>query len=174
MKEYNKLNPQYMFRHACAFADCARACEIEPSTIRYRTASHAVAGMVNSALACEVFIKSMLVWHGFSQTDFDDKHGLVSLWGMYKNQDEETAKSIEQRIKETFLSKNERMFTKGLENISNTFVKLRYVYEKEKMEIDTNFLRCFREELRRTCCEIVYKQTWEDFVKDSNNNYIIH
>lgn len=84
MKKYNKLNLQYMFRHACAFADCARACEIEPSTIRYRTASHAVAGMVNSALACEVFIKSMLVWHGFSQTDFDDKHGQCPCGGCIK------------------------------------------------------------------------------------------
>lgn len=74
MGEKNVLDPHRMFEQACAFSDCARCCEIEPNNIiEYRFKSHTVSGIVNSAFACEVFIKTLLVIHGVPVKEMRDK-----------------------------------------------------------------------------------------------------
>lgn len=50
-----------MFKHACSFVDCAEFCSKQGSRIDY-----AKPEIVNSAFACEVFIKSLLFYNGVS------------------------------------------------------------------------------------------------------------
>ena len=74
-----------MFEHACAFVDCARYCQIEPDNIKFRMKSHSVVGIVNSAFACEVFIKTLLVFRGvpLNERKSNNKkygHNLEKLW----------------------------------------------------------------------------------------------
>lgn len=61
----NKLHDACrMFKHACSFVDCATFCERESKNIKTGVISHTVACIVNSAFACEVFIKALFVYHG--------------------------------------------------------------------------------------------------------------
>ena len=46
--------------------------------------SHTVSGIVNSAFACEVFIKTLLVFHGRTIVEIKG-HKLKMLWEEYKN-----------------------------------------------------------------------------------------
>ena len=93
MEEKNILDPNRMFKQACAFSDCARCCEIEPNNIiEYRFNSHTVSGIVNSAFSCEVFIKTLLVIHGVSVNKMRGKkacdgHNLKKLWKLFKEKD---------------------------------------------------------------------------------------
>ena len=75
-----------MFEHACAFCDCAKFCEVESSNIEYRMRSHTVSGIVNSAFACEIFIKTLLVFHGRTIMDIKG-HELKLLWEKFKRED---------------------------------------------------------------------------------------
>lgn len=90
MREKSGLDTHQMFKQACAFSDCARCCEVEPNDIiEYRFNSHTVAGIVNSAFACEVFIKTLLVIHGVSVNEMRGKktrdgHELKRLWELFK------------------------------------------------------------------------------------------
>ena len=61
MKDENLEVSRRMFKHACAFLDCASFCQIEPNNIEYRMSSHTVAGIVNSAFACEIWRRWK--WH---------------------------------------------------------------------------------------------------------------
>ena len=47
-----------MFKHACAFVGCAKFCEKEPWNIEKRLPDYTVADIVNSAFACEIFLKT--------------------------------------------------------------------------------------------------------------------
>lgn len=154
-----------MFKHACAFADCAKYCEIEPNSIEYRMQSHTVSGIVNSAFACEVFIKSLLVFHGISVEKLKGHH-LKKLWDEFKTIDCKTALLVEKKMRETFTSENSHMFDELLDNISNAFEYWRYIYEKKGGSINLNFLRCFRELLREVCCNQLYQKSWNEYVRD--------
>lgn len=90
-----------MFKHVCAFIDCARYCEIEPNNIEYRMQSHTVSGIVNSAFACEVLIKSLLVFHGLTDKKLRG-HNLKILWGEFKAIDFDKARITEERMREWF------------------------------------------------------------------------
>lgn len=155
-----------MFRQACAFADCAEYCETEPSKIRCRTRSHSVAGVVNSAFACEVFIKALLAFRGV-QREERKGHSLEKLWRKFKGIDTETALSVERAMREAFCSTNGDMFDRLLRNISGAFEHFRYVYEKESSEINLQFLRFFRIALRDVCCRQLHKKPWNQYMEDN-------
>ena len=157
---------QRMFEHACAFCDCARSCEIEPNNIEYRMHSHTVAGLVNSAFACEVFIKLLLVYHGRTVTEIKAiKHKLKGLWDEFKKEDYETALFVEKNMREWFNSEDTGMFDRLLNEASNAFEYWRYIYEKESGRINLNFLRGFRLMLREICCKQLFGMSWEDYKK---------
>jgi len=155
-----------MFRHACAFVDCAKYCEIEPNNIEYRTQSNSVAGIVNAAFACEVFIKTLLVFQGVPLEEIKG-HELKKLWNKFKEKDLETALSVEQIMREAFNSKDENVFNKLLFNISNAFEYYRYIYEKERSEINPQYLRFFRIALRNVCCRQLYNKSWNEYINDN-------
>ena len=154
-----------IFKHACAFVDCAKFCETEPNKIGYRLQSHMVSGIVNSAFACEVFIKSLLVFNGVSVEKIHG-HDLKILWGKLQKVDLQTALLVEMRMREWFNSEDETLFDKMLTEISNAFEYWRYIYEKRGGTINPNFLRGFRDVLREVCCNKLYNKSWEEFIKD--------
>ena len=147
-----------MFRHACAFADCAMFCEREPNSIVVRTQWHTVPDIVNSAFACEVFIKSLLVFNGFPLKEIRG-HELAGLLKQLETKDLETVI----KVKDSFDS-NEDEFNDMINNISNAFEQWRYVYEKHSSEIHLNFLRLLRSVLREVCCEKLYNMTWSEYL----------
>lgn len=167
MKEENLEVSRRMFKHACAFLDCASFCQIEPNNIEYRMSSHTVAGIVNSAFACEVFIKSLLVFYGESFKKLND-HELKNLWSKYKNKDVEKALLVEQGIRLWFNSNNEKMFDELLGVCSNAFQYWRYIYEKNEGSVHILFLRGFALSLRNVCCEEFYGVSWEEFKREGN------
>lgn len=120
MSESVMLDSQRMFEHACAFCDCAKFCEVEPNNIEYRMRSHTVSGIVNSAFACEVFIKTLLVFHGKTISEIKG-HKLKTLWKEFKMLDNATAAFVEERMREWFNSTNANMFDEkqlaGLDHI---------------------------------------------------------
>ena len=120
MAENTSTITYQMFEHACAFVDCARYCQIEPNNIKCRTKSHSVSGIVNSAFACEIFIKTLLVFHGVPVEELKC-HDLKRLWGKFKIKDANTALSVERGMREWFKSQNENMFDEMLNDISNAF-----------------------------------------------------
>lgn len=154
--DYNR-----MFRHACAFADCAQYCEREPNTIECRFQSHTVSGIVNSAFACEVFLKALLVFYGETQLR---NHKLKDLWLDLEEKDEETTLSIKRSIKDWFASDDDNLFDRLLDDASEAFVYWRYIYEKQDGSININFLRGFRILLRDICCKRFYNKSWKEFV----------
>jgi len=159
------LDPCRMFKHACAFVDCAKYCEIEPNNIEYRTQSHTVAGIVNSAFACEVFIKSLLAFHGMTVEKLKG-HNLNRLWAKFKAEDCETACLVEESMRRWFNSENKNMFVELLDNISDAFEHWRYIYEKQDGNINLNFLRGFRISLREVCCNQLFGKSWDEYIKD--------
>lgn len=164
MIEEAKLNTSLMFRQACAFADCAKFCEIEPNNIiecRFKT--HTVAGIVNSAFSCELFIKALLVHpNGYNIKG----HKLKELWNALKKKDPLLTSSIEEKMTSLFESNNEALFTQLLDNISNAFTYWRYIYEKKNGTINMNFLKDFRILLRNECCIKLYGKPWEDYKEE--------
>lgn len=156
-----------MFKHACSFVDCATFCEREPKNIQTGVMSHMVACIVNSAFACEIFIKALLIYYG-NTVDEIHGHELYKLWAKYKEIDIGCASNVEQTVKNIFNSKNANMFDECLRNISNAFYEWRYIYEKHGATIHIQFLRIFREALREFCCEKFYNKTWSEYINHQN------
>lgn len=153
-----------MFKHACAFRDCAHFCETEPWDVEHRMASHTVSGIVNSAFACEIFIKSLLIYNDYTIEDIKG-HELNKLWEKLKQKDEELTNSVEKKMEEVFCSNGDYTFSDLLNNISNAFEYWRYIYEKSSGTIYINFLKIFRDLLRNVCCEKLYNLTWAEYTK---------
>lgn len=164
MKEEKILDYNHMFEHACAFVDCAEACFIEPSSFKLRLKSHGAAAIVNSAFACEIFIKSMLVFNMTPASEIRG-HELLTLWNQLKTKDAVLVNNIEDTIVSLFETDNTDMFISQLEIASNAFEHWRYIYEKEESTINANFLRLLMYELRAMCCNKFYNLDWIDYVK---------
>mgnify|MGYP003304075436 CR=1 FL=1 len=150
-----------MFRHACAFADCAYFCEREPNSIIIPTRWYTTPSVVNSAFACEVFIKSLLIYNGMSLDEIKG-HKLAVLWMTLEEKEQEITINIKSSINSIF-NKDDKFFYDSLSNISDTFEYWRYIYEKNGGKIHINFLRIFREALRNACCEKYYNMSWNEY-----------
>lgn len=162
MSQNTILDSKRMFEHACAFCDCARSCEIEPNTIEYRLRSHTSAGIVNSAFACEIFIKTLLVHQGRTVGQIRG-HKLKDLWQDYKSLDNATATSIEQNIREWYNSSDNSLFDRLLDEASNAFEYWRYIYEQDSATLNINFLRGFRTLLREVSCQQLFGKSWNEY-----------
>lgn len=159
------LDSQRMFEHACAFCDCAKFCEVEPNNIEYRMCSHTVSGIVNSAFACEAFIKTLLVFHRRTVLEIKG-HKLKELWGKFRTLDNVTAVFVEKKICEWLNSTNANIFDELLSEASNAFEYWRYIYEKQEGSVNANFLRGFRLLLRDVCCRQLFEKSWEEYKRE--------
>lgn len=158
-----------MFEHACAFVDCAEYCQVEPNHIRFRTTSHSVSAVVNTAFACEVFIKTLLVFHGVPLKDLRKGkygHNLENLWEKFKKTDDKMALSVEQEMQARFNSQDGDLFSNLLKEASTAFVYWRYIYEETSGCLNLNFLCSFRYVLRNTCCKCLHGKTWGEYIGD--------
>lgn len=157
---------QRMFRNACSFSDAARLCEVESTHQQLPPDSYSIPGIVNSAFSCEVFLKSLLVYHEATLEDVKEiKHHLFELWKEYKCKDLSTATLLEKQICYLYKSEDTALFNEKLKEISDAFYDWRYVYEdKKRLSADRNFMRYLRDVLRENCCVIYYSQTWNEFV----------
>ena len=54
---------QQMFRHACAFSDCADFVMKEYDPVKTNVEWYTTPAIVNSTFACEVFLKALLQYY---------------------------------------------------------------------------------------------------------------
>lgn len=155
-----------MFKHACAFVGCAQFCEKEPWNIEKRLPDYTVADIVNSAFACEIFIKALLLNSGKTIEEIKKaKHGIEGLLELLKAVNPTLSADIENRVISIFQSTDPEFFNTAMSTISDAFVTWRYIYESHGATIHINFLRIFREVMREVCCETLYHMTWKEYTK---------
>ena len=160
----NLFTGQQMFRHACAFSDCAdfamKALDSQKTSVEWYTTP----AIVNSAFACEVYLKALLFFYNIRMKK--KEHKLKELYELLPEDDKEC-------IKREILIRYGRAWKDGfglerLEHISDAFVKWRYNYEyvPEKlsnMQIDIGFLNAFRNALRDVCCVQLFNMKWDEY-----------
>ena len=159
---------QEMFRDACAFCECA---DLALKAEQHPTADiswYDLPAIVQSAFACEVFLKAIL------------KHQDVKSPKLHKLRDlyEALPMELKEWIKNEVSGGYRDMWTNSwgqdyLDNISNAFVEWRYSYEHDwskssTMHIEIGFLNRFRDALREASCQMLFKKTWNEY-KGSKN-----
>ena len=168
MIENKIFDCQEIFRHACTFCECA---DMALDKLQHDTADigfYTSPATINSAFACEVFLKTMLKCQGIS---IPKTHKLRELYDVLPD-------NLKEYVKRTVSGGYDILWTNlwgtdYLDNISNLFVESRYIYEYDWSEgvsknINIGFLNCFREALREACCQMLFNKTWNEY-KGSKN-----
>lgn len=139
-----------MFELACAFVNIGEVDFIERK-VKNRSKYQNIAGFVNLAFACEVFLKLLL-----TNVQYDNKeHRLAELWKVLETNHFNIADNIKTGVMNE-LSTN-MTFEEMLADDSNVFYNFRYFYEPARMmEIRSNplqpqFLRFLSFHLRTQC-----------------------
>ena len=129
---YDSKKCELMFKHGCAFAECGRHCEIEPISNEQKVGSFTIAGIVNSAFSCEIFLKTLLIISGSTTTPYG--HKLLDLWNEFEKLDPTLSNSIRLQIQNIFNSKNYYLVDNllAVDTISDAFPHWRYIYEDDK------------------------------------------
>ena len=156
---------QQMFRHACAFAEVADMAEAKFCHGTADIEWYITPSVVNSAFACEVFLKALLQFYDIRFTELlpaRERHELKKLYGLLP---EESQEWIKQKTLNCYGGAWENAFgLELLDDISDAFVKWRYSYEQEgSLYIDNAFLYAFRNALREACCQLYFGKTWEEY-----------
>jgi hypothetical protein len=119
-------------------------------------------GLVNSAFACEVFLKTILKWYDIKSPK---SHKLKDLY-------EATPEKIHDFVKSNVLYNYGGRWLSDwgiehLEVLSNAFHDFRYIYEYDLNKggycIETSFLTVFRDTLRDCCCRVIFGIGWEQY-----------
>lgn len=143
-------NELMMYDLAKAFMNTGEINFIE-GKIKNRSKYQNVAGFVNLAFACELFLKLLLCNDSYNQR----KHELVDLWDVLNPNHTDIAKEIKDGVMKSLVS--DMTFDQMLQNDNNVFKDYRYLYEPGKAEIIKNnplkpqFLRCFCFQLHDIC-----------------------
>jgi hypothetical protein len=119
--------------------------------------------VINSAFACEVFMKAIL---SFRDIKPPRSHKLKSLYVKLPEKEREWIKSVVSRG--ASCSWTDCFGFDYLDEISEAFVEWRYSYEivgkkRAVMQINMGFLNDFRNALREACCQLFFKLTWEEY-----------
>lgn len=154
---------QEMFRHACTFCECA---DLALNKFQHDTADigwYVTPATVNSAFACEVFMKAILK---HQEVKIPKSHKLRELYDVLP---QELQKWIKQAVSGGFRNIWTNVWGQDyLDEISNAFVEWRYSYEHDlsksgTMRINIGFLKSFRDALREVCCTVVFGMTWNEY-----------
>lgn len=165
MENPNKLYEcQQMFRHACAFSECA---DLALAKFRHDTADiewYSTPAVVNSAFACEVYLKALLK---YNDIPIKKEHKIKELYEMLP---EEARDWIKPTVMNQCGRWTDQWGYELLENISNAFIEWRYNYENDWskssiMHIEVCFLTAFRNTLREACSQLFYHKTWEAYTR---------
>ena len=146
------FDTKQMFHHACAFASCASFCRKNGHHIDYVNPE-----IVNSAFACEIFLKTLLF---YNEIGYGKKHDLEALYKMLPDHYKET---IEAELLKRYGKMQNAFGISYLNNISKAFEVWRYSFEKKNLQIEIGFLFTFRDLLRDICCKELYEMTWDEF-----------
>lgn len=145
-----------MVRHAHGFDACARMCESESIELPAPLENRFVAGLVNSAFACELYLKALLVSLGVGLEEIKrkGKHSLKGLFVMLQEADNELARKIEIEVDGRIVSGG-HSFSQMIDSSEDAFEILRYCYEpnnkKSIVGVSPQFLRVLRKTLNMTC-----------------------
>lgn len=161
MSKVDRYNPARMFNQGCAFCDIAEFCIKEPNVFKERTQSHFIGGLVNSLLACEIFMKTIIVIKDKNKKP--SGHNLTTLWKQIKELDNDLTQNIEFEIKKLYNSKNDNLFNDILKVCKEQFKELRYIYELNSIKCDANFIMILRKILRNVCEEELNKNVSDKF-----------
>ena len=146
-------DPLRMYNQGCAFCDIAKLCTKEPNVFEERQKSHFIGGLVNSLLACEIFMKTIIVVK--DKNEKPKGHDLTKLWKQIKELDNDLTQNIEGQIKNLCNSKNDNLFNDILEVCKEQFKELRYIYEFDSIKCDANFIRFLRDILKTACKQML-------------------
>lgn len=161
MSKVDRYNLARMFNQGCAFCDIAELCIKEPNVFKERTQSHFIGGLVNSLLACEIFMKTIIVIKDKNKKP--SGHNLTTLWKQIKELDNDLTQNIEFEIKKLYNSKNDNLFNDILKVCKEQFKELRYIYELNSIKCDANFIMILRKILRNVCEEELNKNVSDKF-----------
>lgn len=152
---------QQMFRHACAFAEVADFALNEFNPKKTDVEWCTTPATVNSAFACEVYLKALLISYGIPA---GKKHKLKELF-------EALPEDAKEWIKQDTLihyggSWTDAFGFEHLEKASDAFVKWRYSYEQMgSLQLDIGFLTTFRNSLREACCIQLFHMKWDEYIR---------
>lgn len=113
--------------------------------------------IVNRAFACEVFLKSLLV---FSDIPFRKEHELKNLWLLLPP---ELQNEVGQELSSRYGFGGQDDFEALLKKTSNAFADWRYIYELHALSGFPGFLAAFSDSLREICCQKYHHSTWEEY-----------
>lgn len=139
-----------MYFTACKFSDCADFCMRAQQEREIPPYFYTNPGIVNAAFSCEVFLKLLL---HLEQINYKKEHKLKQLFEMLPPK-------IKEAIKYKTIEKcghwNNAWRQEILSQISDAFIKWRYVYETDwtknaAIHIDISYLFAFRDALRVMC-----------------------
>ena len=150
---------QQMFRHACAFAEVADMAEMKFCHDTADIEWYITPSIVNSAFACEVYLKALLFYFDIP---LQKQHKLKELYDMMPG---EIRKSIKATVINRYGGWKDPFGFDLLDGITDAFIKWRYSYEIEKsLYLDTVFLYVFRNALRAACCQLFFGKAWEEYL----------
>ena len=135
-----------MFNLGYAFLNAGEVNFIE-GRIKNRSEYQNLAGIVNVAFACELFIKCL---HNTEEVQ-SKGHDIAELWKKYKDINGNIATEIESAVMSRLVT--DMSFDDMLHNDSNVFCNFRYIYETQKLEavrkspLRPQFLKTFAYEL---------------------------
>jgi hypothetical protein len=155
---------QEMFRHACTFCECA---DLAQNKLQHDTADigfYTSPAVINSAFACEVFMKAMLSHHDALTPK---THKLRDLYEALPDKVREWVKFVtSMNCRDLWV---DSFGFEILDQVSNAFVEWRYIYEHNwskgaTVHIDIGFLNRFRDALREACCQMLFSTTWQEYL----------
>lgn len=124
-----------MFELGCAFLNCGKVNFYE-GAITTRSKFQNVAGLVNLAFACELFLKCLLNLVGATPSG----HKLKDLWNEYDRLSPDDTLAIKNTVMKSLVA--DFSFEEMLEDDSNVFYNYRYLYDQRRIaEINNNPLR---------------------------------
>ena len=148
------INIQSMYITAKKYIDCANDCKLYKYPLQYT---------ILKSLACEIYLKLIIVHK--EQILIEDSHNLLSLSkraGVYECYKKHLTEEKIMTSKEA---------DECLENISNLFKKLRYVYERKISKASTGFLNCYCVYLDGICKHIVDNTNKKELEVIEENQY---
>ena len=158
-----------MFRHACTFCECADMALEKNMHDTADIGFYTSPATINSAFACEVFMKAILRFQGIKEPR---THKLRVLYDLLSD---ELKSQIKQSVSGGYRDMWSNTWGKEyLDEVSEAFVDWRYSYEHDwtkdgcTMYIDIGFLNRFRDTLREICCQMLFAVTWKEY-KGSKN-----
>ena len=124
----NMYDSKTMFELGYAFMNAGEA-NFREGVFENRSKYQNIAGVVNLAFACELFLKCLL---NVEEEPFEKKHALSELWKMYADSCIDKAKELKNSVMAQIIT--DMSFEELLQSDSNVFYNYRYFYELDKIE----------------------------------------